>query len=291
MNLFKTNNVTHFTGEGDKKAAVVESFNRTWQRKYHKYKLETTFKTQNKQKIFDLVVKNYNLTPHTALSGHSPSEINRDVASELVSKQLTEREELRKKYSSTWRQVGDKRRQKKIGDDERRCETSKNRKKVGRRAETVRDKCAFGKKAARRAETLRDTGDSARHGGQLRDVFSAGDSVRISRSRAPFYKSYKGNFTPEVLVIDRKTRRVTSPDIICYRLKGLTGEEIKGIFYSNQLQKVYLPEKTVVEKILRKDKKKQKWLLLLRDFPEAKRRIWASTKEIKEKFLLPHNNG
>ena len=199
LNFFKENNVTHFTGEGDKKAAVVESFNRTWQRKYHKYKLETNFKIRNKQKIFDLVVKNYNLTPHTALSGRSPSEITRDAASELVSKQLTEREELRKKYSSSWRQVGDKRRQKKkIGDYERRCETSKNQNKLGderRRCETsahFKEKLRDERRRCETPETVRDTGDSCEthFKRETRFAFPVHVHLFINRTRVILHRKF-----------------------------------------------------------------------------------------------------
>ena len=226
-NYLKEKKVTLFTSEGDKKAAVVESFNRTWLNKYHKYTKQKKFR--RKQNLLDLVVKNYNLLPHSALQNQTPASITLDKAAEIVSQQLDERERLRRKY--------------RLRDRDR---------------DRDRDK-------------------------RLR----VGDHVRIARERAPFYKAYRGNYTPEIFEIVKIYQRVTTPEIDCFKLRDLAGEEIKGVFYKRQLLRVKLPSKPVVEKILKRDKKKKKLLILLRDYPESSRRKIVSFAEANENYLLP----
>ena len=67
--------------------------------------------------------------------------------------------------------------------------------------------------------------------------FKVGDKVRIVKQRRPFKKGYVGNWSEELFVVD--TRLPTSP--VTYKLKDLSGDDIKGTFYSDELQVVEKP--------------------------------------------------
>ena len=65
-------------------------------------------------------------------------------------------------------------------------------------------------------------------------TFKIGDSVRISKyKRKTFDKGYTPNWTEEVFVISE----IQPTDPITYKVKDLNGEEIKGTFYREELQK------------------------------------------------------
>ena len=82
------NGVNHFASYGDKKAAVVERFNATWQRFYYKG-LKYRKYQRNKQKLLELVAHNYNRRRHSALPrGLAPIDVDIDTANTLVSAKL-----------------------------------------------------------------------------------------------------------------------------------------------------------------------------------------------------------
>ena len=90
-----------------------------------------------------------------------------------------------------------------------------------------------------------------------RASFSVGDTVRISKyKRKTFDKGYTPNWTEEVFLIDEI--QPTNP--ITYKIKDLNGQEIKGTFYQEELQKT---DQTIyrIEKVIRKTKNKAlvKW--------------------------------
>ena len=62
------------------------------------------------------------------------------------------------------------------------------------------------------------------------------DSVRISAYKGIFDKGYKKNWTMEMFTIDK----VQDTKPITYLLKDKNNDEIKGCFYSQELQKVNL---------------------------------------------------
>lgn len=88
--------------------------------------------------------------------------------------------------------------------------------------------------------------------------FKLNDYVRISKYKNLFAKGYTPNWTTEIFQIKR--RQATKP--ITYLLKDISGCDIKGSFYKEELQKVKYPDVYLVEKILRKKKDKiyVKWL-------------------------------
>jgi len=83
--------------------------------------------------------------------------------------------------------------------------------------------------------------------------FKVGDKVRIVKQRRPFKKGYVGNWSEELFVVD--TRLPTSP--VTYKLKDLSGDDIKKTFYSDELQIVEKPDDALfdVERIVRTRKR------------------------------------
>ena len=71
----------------------------------------------------------------------------------------------------------------------------------------------------------------------LKWKFNVGDKVRISNRRLPFEKGYVGRWSEEVFLV--KARLPTVP--VTYRLTDLSGEDIKGSFYNDELQIVVKP--------------------------------------------------
>lgn len=88
--------------------------------------------------------------------------------------------------------------------------------------------------------------------------FKVGDKVRISKFKHEFEKGYTPNWTAEVFTVDGVQR--TLP--VTYRLKGWRGDEIKGGFYEQELQKTRYENTFLVEKVLRRKGNKAyvKWL-------------------------------
>jgi Integrase core domain/Chromo (CHRromatin Organisation MOdifier) domain len=80
-----------------------------------------------------------------------------------------------------------------------------------------------------------------------------GDHVRITKYKHIFVKGYKQNWSEELFVID--LRYSTTP--VTYGLRDLAGEEIKGKFYEEELQKVIKTDQDyIVEKVLKTRKRK-----------------------------------
>lgn len=79
--------------------------------------------------------------------------------------------------------------------------------------------------------------------------FEIGDRVRITKYKNIFEKGYKQNWTDEIFVI--AIRFPSNP--ATYGLKDLLGEEIKGRFYEQEIQKVEKRDDDlyIVEKVLK----------------------------------------
>lgn len=75
-----------------------------------------------------------------------------------------------------------------------------------------------------------------------------GDNVRISKDKGVFDKGYYANYSREVFVVHKAIRR----NPVVYVLKDYNGSIIKGTFYEQELQKVYIsPDSTYqIDKIL-----------------------------------------
>lgn len=91
-----------------------------------------------------------------------------------------------------------------------------------------------------------------------KNKFKVNDKVRISKYRELFSKGYTPNWSNEVFTI--KSVKLTNPTT--YLLQDDQGEEIKGAFYEEELQKTAHPNIFLIEKIIRRkgDKVFVKWL-------------------------------
>ena len=88
--------------------------------------------------------------------------------------------------------------------------------------------------------------------------FSVGDKVRISKKKGIFEKGYTPKWTEEIFTISK----IQYTDPVTYKITAdYNGEEIKGSFYEQELQKT-TQETFRIEKIIRKKGNKSlvKWL-------------------------------
>lgn len=74
------------------------------------------------------------------------------------------------------------------------------------------------------------------------------DLVRISIEKAPFQKRYEEVWTEEIFIVSHCV--AGNPTV--YKLKDQNNEPIKGVFYYEELQKVFEPSAYRIEKIIRK---------------------------------------
>ena len=115
---------------------------------------------------------------------------------------------------------------------------------------------------------------------RLTPKFKVGDLVRISKyKRKVFDKGYTPNWTEEIFTID--TVVYTNP--ITYKLKDLSGEEIQGSFYEQELLKTELSIEGPfrIEKVIRMNNATRKALVKWSDFPE-KFNSWVDAKDLEE---------
>ena len=90
----------------------------------------------------------------------------------------------------------------------------------------------------------------------LQPKFSVGDEVRITKKKKVFEKGYTTRWTEEIFTI----KKIQNTNPITYKLEDLQGEEIKGSFYEQELQKT-AQQIYRIEKIIKKEKGKSlvKW--------------------------------
>jgi len=92
--------------------------------------------------------------------------------------------------------------------------------------------------------------------------YKPGQTVRISKYKSLFGKGYLPNFTEELF----KVEQVIYGSPIVYKLENLDGEEIKGLFYEEELSEYNTDDDALfqVEKILKKKKMKGKTYALIK---------------------------
>lgn len=78
--------------------------------------------------------------------------------------------------------------------------------------------------------------------------FKNGDFVRISKYKSVFDKGYNANWSAELF----KIVRVNLGSPITYNIEDLSGNPIKGMFYTEELQTTAYPDTFLIEKVLRK---------------------------------------
>lgn len=88
--------------------------------------------------------------------------------------------------------------------------------------------------------------------------FKIGDPVRLSKYKSCFAKGYTPNWTAEAF----KVRKVQCSSPVTYLLESMSGEEILGTVYAEELQLSRNPDLYLVERVIRKrgDKCLVKWL-------------------------------
>jgi hypothetical protein len=112
--------------------------------------------------------------------------------------------------------------------------------------------------------------------------YGVGDKVRISHIRSLFDREYQQKWSSEVFKVAKRYMRERIP---VYRLVDLEGEEIKGTFYQQELQGVYVDEDTVykIEKVLkRRTIGRQKQVLIRWLHWPPKFDSWIPLSELKD---------
>ena len=110
--------------------------------------------------------------------------------------------------------------------------------------------------------------------------FKIGDQVRISKIKRKFEKGYLPNYSKEIFTVSKKVPR--NPAV--YKLRDYDGEQLKGIFYDKELQKVIKHDDMYeAEKILKKREKGKNVQYLVRwsGYPD-KFNSWVSASEINK---------
>ena len=69
--------------------------------------------------------------------------------------------------------------------------------------------------------------------------FNEGDLVKLSYLRTPFAKHYDSKWTDEIFTITGRRNKQTVPQ---YSIKDFTNSPIRGMFYEEEIQKVYIPQ-------------------------------------------------
>jgi hypothetical protein len=92
--------------------------------------------------------------------------------------------------------------------------------------------------------------------------YGVGDHVRISKAKHQFRKVYLPNWIEEIFTIASRSNSA-GPELV-YRLSDLNDEEIEGVFYEKELQRVALPTDFRVECVLHKKKRGKKTTYLVK---------------------------
>jgi len=106
-----------------------------------------------------------------------------------------------------------------------------------------------------------------------KSTFKIGDKVRISKYKHIFNKGYTPNWTTEVFTISK----VYNTNPITYQIKEGKNNIILGCFYEQEIKLTNYPNTYLVERVVRRKKKKifVKWL----DF-DSTHNSWISVKDI-----------
>ena len=111
--------------------------------------------------------------------------------------------------------------------------------------------------------------------------FQTGEQVRITKYKTIFDKGYEPKWTEEIF----KIKRLIPRNPVVYKVEDLNKEEIEGVFYEQELQKVLREENKpyVIEKILRTKvvKEGKKHFVSWRGFPSSFN-SWISEKDIQK---------
>ena len=112
--------------------------------------------------------------------------------------------------------------------------------------------------------------------------FKIGDKVRVSFTKEPFDREYSQRWSGEVFVIAGVRRRDTIP---VYKLNDWYGEPVNGTFYTQELQKVDVTDRTIfkVEKVVKRRRVRGRNQVLIKwKYWPAKFNTWENEDQIKE---------
>jgi len=111
--------------------------------------------------------------------------------------------------------------------------------------------------------------------------FQVGDRVRISKAKRTFKKGYLPNWTREVFTIVEC--RTTKPPV--YVLQDERGENLKGTFYEQELQKVMMSTKKVykIEHVVDQRKKGHttQYLVKWEGYPPSFN-TWVNARDLRK---------
>ena len=110
--------------------------------------------------------------------------------------------------------------------------------------------------------------------------FKLGDQVRISKSRRTFKKGYLPSCTQEIFTVTKIIPRV--PPV--YRLRDYADDEIEGVLYAEELQKVQKSDDIYkIENILAEKKENGKVKVLVKWLGYDKKfNTWVSKSELRK---------
>jgi hypothetical protein len=112
-----------------------------------------------------------------------------------------------------------------------------------------------------------------------RPSFKKGDFVKISESKRHFDKGFRPNFSHEYFVITSVLKR----NPVVYKIKDSAGENVTGLWYDEELQKVNIDDSTAfrIEQILEtKGQGARKKLLVKWQGYPAKFNSWINEKDL-----------
>ena len=118
--------------------------------------------------------------------------------------------------------------------------------------------------------------------------FQIGNHVRLRKWKHIFEKGYLPNWTTEIFTISGK--KFGYPRV-AFTIKDWQGEDVEGVFYSEELQKVkQLPEYYLIEKIIgsrpiKPGHKKKKYLVKWKGYPN-KFNSWVDEVDVKDLIKL-----
>ena len=118
--------------------------------------------------------------------------------------------------------------------------------------------------------------------GRLNYRLKKGDLVRISHLKHPFRRSYQEQYTTEVFRVAARQRKNGVP---MYSLQDLNNQNIEGLFYWSELQKVEKDENSLwfIDKILKRRRKngKLEYYVSWTGFPKSFD-SWISSDQLQE---------
>ena len=101
--------------------------------------------------------------------------------------------------------------------------------------------------------------------------------MRLNKKFRPFKKSYLPQWTEEVFLV--KTIYTRHP-VVTYKLTEWDGQDIKGTFYEQDVQKVTIPDNALfrIDKVLKR--KKDKVFVAWKGWP-SKYNSWVWKSDVK----------